>query len=183
MSDHESTQQLINKIESKDRRFRTAQAVFMILLLSVVLGIVYVQFRTLESVHQQLVVSRMVASETKSQSNAQNATIIHRLDCMTAFFSIPNRTNLTISDVEKCSISSNNPEQYFTPNNGTTTQKNTDGSTTTTTNNTPGNPGSSTQPTSQAPQNQAPVVVPTQKPPVRIIGIPVCIPFTSVCAR
>jgi hypothetical protein len=183
MSDHASTQELINKIESKDRRFRTAQAAFMLLLLAALVGIVFVQFRTLESVHQQLVVSRTVAAETKSQSNAQNAIIIHRLDCMTAFFSVPNRTNLTISDVEKCSISGNDPQQYFTPNNGTTTQKNTDGSTTTTTNDTPGNPGSSTGPTSQAPQNQAPTVPPVQKSPVRVFGIPVCIPFTGVCVR
>jgi hypothetical protein len=142
MSDHASTQELINQIESRDRKFRTTQSFFMFMLLATLIGIIFVQFRTLESVHQQLITSKATAQQATKQADSQRTTIIRRLDCMTAFFSQIDRQNLTIKDVDKCSISTDgNPEKFFAPANGSSTQKNTDGSTTTTTTNTPGNPG------------------------------------------
>lgn len=191
MSDHLSTQELINRIESKDRRFRTAQAIFLILLLSLLIGVVFVQFRTLDTVRQQLVASKAQADENSKQSDKQREVIVRRLDCMVAFFSQPDRTTIRIADIEKCSLEKDDPAQFFAPVNGTssTTTTNGDGSntTTTTTNDTPGNPGatpSTTPPQSTntpTPVPQPPVVEP--RPPVEVLGLPVCVPFTGVCLR
>lgn len=181
MSDHTSTQELISRIESKDRKFRTAQALFMAMLLATLIGIIFVQFRTLDTVHQQLTTSKATAAEATRQGDDQRKTIIRRLDCMTAFFSQPDRQNLTIKDVDKCSISAGgSAEQFFAPANGTSTQQNTDGSTTTTTTSTPGNPGA-TNPTPPAP-SATPTPAP-QPEPLKVLGVPVCVPFTGACVR
>lgn len=186
MSDHASTQDLIHRIESKDRKFRTAQSLFMIMLLAVLSGIIFVQFRTLDTVRQQLVASKATATETSKQSKAQRDTIIRRLDCVVAFFAQPDRTNLVISDIDKCSLNpSDNPTKFFAPANNTTSTTNTNGdgskTTTTTTQTTPGNPGATSPQTTQTPVKTPPIVEP--RPPVTVIGVPLCIPFTGVCVR
>lgn len=121
MSDHVSTQELINRIESKDRRFRTAQAVFLILLLSLLIGVIFVQFRTLDTVRQQLVASKAAVKENSKQSDKQREVIVRRLDCMVAFFSQTDRQNLSIQDIEKCSLSKDDElNKFFAPPNNTT---------------------------------------------------------------
>jgi hypothetical protein len=187
MSDHASTQELINSIEKKDKSFRLAQSIFLTLLLVLLVGIVFVQFRTLDTVRQQLVASKATATETTNQSNQQRDTIIRRLDCVVAFLNQPNRTALVISDIDKCSLNTaDSPTKFFAPADGTSTSTNTNGdgstTTTTTTNNTPGNPDlNHPQPVIQQPLTPPTTVEP--KPPLRVIGVPICVPFTEVCVR
>jgi hypothetical protein len=184
MSDHYSTQELINQIESKDRKFRTTQAFFMLMLLATLIAVIFVQFRTLDTVRQQLTSSKATAVEATKQGDEQRKTIIRRLDCMTAFFSQTDRQNLTIKDVDKCSISSDgSPEKFFAPANGSSSQVNTDGSTTTTTTKTPGNPGATNPKPATNPQPTSSPVIVEPRPPVEVLGVPVCLPFTEVCAR
>jgi hypothetical protein len=188
MSDHASTQDLIHRIESKDRKFRTAQALFMIMLLAVLTGIIFVQFRTLDTVKQQLVASKATAAETTKQSDDQRDKIIRRLDCMVAFFSQTDRTNLSIADIDKCSLNrDSNVQQFFSQPESTPSAKSpninqpSSGST---------NNGATTNDGTPAtvPSNQAPTPVPTPvtvqpTPPLKVLGVPICIPFTEVCVR
>jgi hypothetical protein len=183
---HERTQELIHKIESKDRRFRTAQSVFMIALMITLIAVIAIQFRTLETVKQQLAVQKATTAETTKQSDQQRKIIIRRLDCMVAFFSQKDRTNLSIQDIDKCSINRDGDiNQFFAPANGTSSSTSTNGdgskTTTTTTNSTPGNPGANSQTPPAQPVPQPPVVEP--RPPAQVLGVPVCVPFTNVCVR
>ena len=122
MSDHLSTQELINRIETKDRRFRVAQSVFLTLLLMFLSGIVFVQFRTLNTVREQLVSSKATALETSKQSDEQRDLIIRRLDCMVAFLSVEDRTGLTLADIDNCSkAESDNLDEFFKTDNSSQT--------------------------------------------------------------
>lgn len=186
MSDHLSTQQLIERIESKDRKFRTAQGLFTLLLFTALLGVIFLQFRTLSNVQEQLITSKATAAETAKQSDEQRDKIIRRLDCMVAFFSQTDRQNLTIADIEKCSLNrDDNIQQFFqqpepspseqSPNINQPSSGSTDNGATT-------NDG--TKP--EVPSVKPPTTVPVPEephPPFEVLGVPVCIPFTGVCVR
>ena len=114
MSDHLSTQQLISQIEKKDRRFRTAQSIFMALLMVTLICLVTLVFKTLNSVEEQLVGQKGIINEIKREEADQLAKITRRLDCMVVFFSTPERQNLTIENVENCALNRNEDiDQFF----------------------------------------------------------------------
>lgn len=114
MSDHLSTQELIHKIESKDRKFRLAQSVFMVLLLATLTGVIFVQFRTLDAVREQLISQKATSEERSTQNKELQDKIIRRLDCMVVFFSQPDRSGLTIENINECSLNRDgNIEQFF----------------------------------------------------------------------
>ena len=118
MSDHLSTQELISRIETKDRRFRFAQSVFLTLLLTLLIGVIYVQFSTLNAVREQLVISKATALETSRQSDEQRDLILRRLECVVAFLNVKDRTGLTLSDIENCSeTESDGLDRFFKSDN------------------------------------------------------------------
>lgn len=183
MSDHLSTQELINRIESKDRKFRTAQAIFTLLLFVALVGVIFLQFRTLNNVREQLNTSKATAAETAKQSDLQREKIIRRLDCMVAFFSQKDRTNLSISNIDKCSLDRNgNLNDFFIVPGGTINAP--ANGTTPTTSSQPSQQQSTTAP--KTPDTSPPVTSPRliePRPPVEILGVPICVPFTGICIR
>lgn len=182
---HKSTQDLIGQIERKDRRFRVAQAVFMLATLMALIVVISAQQRTLDGVKRQLTDQKAIATAANDRSADQQKTILRRLDCMTVFFGQKDRTNLTISNIDRCTLDRNGDLQKFFIQDSS-------GAPTTTKTEQPSSnlAPSGSQPTAQ-PQTINPngpgltpvVPGPTAPDPLRVLGIPVCIPFTSVCAR
>lgn len=184
MSDHSTTQELIENIEKKDRRFRTAQAIFMTILFSVLVGIIFFQYRTLQSVQNNLTQQKTIVDTIKKSNQSSLDTINRHLDCIVVYFGQQNRQNLTIQDINKCTLQSSNGAQTFfsqpqssqglTPSNtATPTTPSTPSSTQSVT------PAPTTSPTG-TPQ---PTPTPTPQPPITVLGIPICVPFTGVCVR
>lgn len=119
-----TTDQLIAQIEQKDRIFRIAQTIFMISTFVALIVVISAQQRTLTGVRDQLHQAKQVAAEQSKQSDASDAKIIRRLDCMTVFFSQKDRTNLSIANIDECTLDRDgNLQKFFTtdPQGNTTT--------------------------------------------------------------
>jgi hypothetical protein len=179
-----NTDELIAQIEHKDRRFRVAQALFMSATLVALIIVISAQQRTLDSVKAQLVEQKSIAEAAAQQSDDQRDKIIRRLDCIVVFFTNPDRADLTIDDIDKCTLNRDESVQQFfqlpepteseTPPDLTPSSGDPD----------PGAP----QPTTPKPENPPqpivpPVLPPSERPPIEVLGIPVCVPFTNVCIR
>lgn len=110
-----TTDQLIEQIETKDRRFRLAQTVFMVSTFIALAIVIFIQNQTLHGVQDQLTQAKEVAAEQSKQSDKSDEKIIRRLDCMTVFFSQRNRTNLTIDNIDRCTLNrEGNLQEFFT---------------------------------------------------------------------
>lgn len=116
MSDHLSTQELIQRVEIQNRKFKIAQTVFMTLLLVSLCAVITLQFQTLNNVEKQLAEQTIITEQNDKTTNEQTDKIIRRLDCMVAFFSQTDRVNLTIADIEKCSLNRDGSIQQFSLN-------------------------------------------------------------------
>lgn len=178
-----STDELIAQIEHKDRRFRLAQTLFMVSTLLALVIVISAQQRTLDSVKDQLVQAKGTAASQAKQSDDQRDKIIRRLDCIVVFFTQPNRTEVTIADIDKCALNRDkNVDQFFQQPESTPADRPpdlTNGAGSASPDQTPqaiGNP----QPTPIIPQQPVPT---PERPPVEILGIPACLPFTGICVR
>jgi hypothetical protein len=90
---HKETRELIlRNIEKKDRRFRTFQAIFVVLIFGALLALLWVQEATLNNVKKELVQQEAVVKEVKKS----NDTINRHLDCIIVYFGQKDRANLTI---------------------------------------------------------------------------------------
>lgn len=105
---------LLAAIERKDKRFRVAQAVFMIgtfLLLTVV---IIAQYNVLNQIKAQNMSAQATADKQSKESNERQEKIIRRLDCVVVFFGQKDRANLSIEDIEKCALNRDgNVDQFF----------------------------------------------------------------------
>lgn len=111
--DMQDTTALIHAIERKDRRFRLFQLLFMITTFIALIIIISAQQRTLDGVRDQLSQAKSTAQEQNKQSKEQQATILRRLDCMTVFFSQTSRMNLSIENIDKCTLNRDGSLQQF----------------------------------------------------------------------
>ena len=180
MSDHASTQELIGKIERKDKRFRFFQALFMVATFVALIFIIAAQQRTLDNVQTQVQKEAEVAEKAREQRTEQLAEITRRLDCMVVFFSQPNRDNLTIENVDNCVLNKNDDLNKFFQNDKNNSSENPP--------NLPNSAPTVTQENDEAqPQKEEEPTTVEPKPPVKletpIIDIPLCVPFLDVCAR
>lgn len=176
---HKSTQDLIGQIERKDRRFRVAQAVFMISTLIALIIVISAQQRTLTGIKDQLVQAKAAQAAASKQSDDQRDKIIRRLDCIVVFFTMPNRATVTIDDIDKCSLNRDQTvQQFFAQPENTPAEK-------------PPNlapsssapSGTTAQPNQPQPTTPTPPVIPSPPDPLKLLGVPVCIPLTNICAR
>lgn len=109
----ETTEALIAAIERKDRRFRLFQTLFMVGTFLALIFIISAQQRTLQGVEEQLTQAKGIASETAKRSDDSDKTILRRLDCMSVFFSQRDRTNLSIENIDKCTLNRGGDLQEF----------------------------------------------------------------------
>ena len=118
-----TTEQLLAQIEHKDRIFRFAQAIFMISTLVALIVVISAQQRTLAGVEQQLNQAKTSEAANSERSEENQQKVLRRLDCMTVFFSQRDRTNLTIQNIDECTLDRDgNIQRFFTndPGGGTT---------------------------------------------------------------
>lgn len=108
-----NTNELIAQIEKKDRRFRFFQTLFMVLTMLALVLVISAQQRTLDGVQSQLAQQKEIAAKADKSSKDQLATILRRFDCLTVFFSQTNRTNLSIEDIDKCTLNREGDLQQF----------------------------------------------------------------------
>lgn len=109
----ESTRTLIAAIERKDRRFRLFQTLFMVGTFLALIIIIGAQQRTLGELQDSQKQAEKVAVETAKRSKDQQDTILRRLDCMSVFFSQKDRTNLTIDNIDRCTLEREGSLQQF----------------------------------------------------------------------
>jgi len=124
VGEHDSTDKLIHAIESKDRRFRLFQMLFMVGTFVALIIIISAQQRTLDGVQTQLTQAKEVAQEQNKQSDELGKRIERRLDCMVVFFSQQERANLSIANIDKCTLNRDGDIQRFfrdDPDRGTVT--------------------------------------------------------------
>ncbi len=119
LEEHGSAEALIHAIEQKDRRFRLFQTLFMVGTFIALIVIISAQQRTLDGVQAQLDQAKKVAQDQSQQSDESQATILRRLDCMSVFFSQRDRTNLSIENIDKCTLNRDGDlQQFFTQQPG-----------------------------------------------------------------
>lgn len=179
---HASTQQLIREIERKDRRFRLAQSVFMVLLM---FGFIAGGYFAVQAYQNEQIARDAANKAVVDAINEKLGDQSKQLQCIVRFFTIDSteREKSSIRSVDDCfttdQTSATNPpltvEGGQSPNfsSGPVVGSNPQSS--------PGNSGSR-PPQAQNPP-QTPPEQPEEHPPVRILGVPVCVPFVGICVR
>lgn len=170
---HATTQKLIADIEAKDRRFRTAQAIFMVLIMLAISALLMFQYIQLSDANdtQDAQTKSVLAIEKHNDEQLQKQT--RYIQCIAQFFARNDRATLVLKDLDQCNIQSDGitvPGVDLTPTQAISTT----------------NPQLSTGNPAGAGSIQPPVVVtplptPPSSEPVQILGISVCIPFTHLC--
>lgn len=111
--EHSSATALIAAIEHKDRRFRLFQLMFMVGTFVALIIIIGAQQRTLDGVREQQQEAQQTAETQSKQTDKSQEIILRRLDCLAVYFSQRNRTDLTIQDINKCTLERNGTAQQF----------------------------------------------------------------------
>lgn len=184
---HATTRDLISKIEAKDRRFRTAWVIFMFIIALALCGVVLFQFRTNAKIDKQLTQLKVLAKTQQETIDAVKAsgdqrtkqlqTVNDHIDCIASFFNFRNRAQSVITDLDQCKVESFDGTSTTLPTNKNAQPQPQQQPAQTQPQNGGQTPSNSQQPQNQGSDNQP------QKPPVEILGVPVCVPFTSACVR
>lgn len=175
--EHFSTRQLISKIEAKDVRFRISLAVFMGISIIIMIGVILFQLKTLDGVRQQLDQQKVLLEEQKRSTDEIKATVAelsNQLDCIAKFFAQRSREDAQIADLDQCTIIRQDGSVVQSPLIQAPNQAPETPPTIS-----PDMPGL----TPLNPQQPADPPTDPESPPVEILGIPICIPFTGVCLR
>lgn len=175
---HIRTQTLIRDIERKDRRFRVAQSIFTILILLVLVGVITAQYRTLAGVRNQLQQQKEIAAMADKQNQERQETMLRRLDCMTVFFSQKDRTNLSIKDIDKCTLDRGGEiQKFFTQEPGQAPQTTKEQQPLPKVPSTPPKKGESAKP----PVKLHPRTLPPSHQSIEILDMPICVLLTKLC--
>lgn len=102
-----TTEMLIKNIEAKDRRFRVAQVIFLAVIITSILALLFLGYQQ-QLANQKLIASQEIALNKLTNGAKQRTEQINDLeqhiDCIVLLFQSKNRANLVISDVESCKI-------------------------------------------------------------------------------
>ena len=186
--DNVTAEELIRAIEKKDRRFRLFQTFFMVGTFLALIIIISAQQRTLDGITQQQAAQKEFSAESREERNDQNEAIARRLNCIIVFFSLPDRDEVTIEDINSCALNRDKTEQQFFAEPESTDQEQppnlTDGAPS------GGSDGSPAPTQPQQPTNPQPPTENPQQPnnPVELDlpllpSIPLCVPVTGICVR
>lgn len=106
MSDHLTTQQLIQKIETADRRYRKSSTLLLIIIGLAIALMLFLQFQALEQFKAQSAdrgaAIKALQEENKSESEKTN----RYLQCIARYFANPDRVNTVIQSIDDCNIDS-----------------------------------------------------------------------------
>jgi hypothetical protein len=178
---------LLHRIEKNDRRFRLAQSVFMTIIGLILVGLVAAQFvviNNFQSQSSERAKSLKVLQESNQRLGEENKGLNQQtnryIQCIARFFATTDRQTRVLTDLDKCTYEQNGQAVPGVDIHPTTEGPNTQGPQNTApfTEN-EGTPGEAPVQPSQPTTPQQPA----ERPPARVLGIPVCIPFTNVCVR
>lgn len=182
--DKQTHYDLLHKIEKNDRRFRTAQTIFMSIIGMILVGLVAAQFLVISNFQaqsaerakglKQLQEDNKTLSEANKHLNEQTNRYVQ---CIARFFATTDRQTRVLTDLDKCSYEQNGqslPGLDITPSSSLTPAPTTQEPTTPVTIS-PTTPG-------LTPVEPEPAE-PAEPAPFKVLGIPVCVPFTNVCVR
>lgn len=169
---------LLDTVQRKNRYFRIAELTFVVLVAIGIFVIIGTQMITLGRIRDQLDAQTALSAQQQAlgaERTRQINTLTRHLDCIVIFFQQTGRQNLTIDDINKCTISGNGtPQQFFDNDSGVAAPQ-----TTTPSASTPSKTPTKSTP-KPTPQEPTP---PAEQPPARILGIPVCVPLLDICVR
>lgn len=185
---HASTQQLIRDIERKDRRFRLAQSVFMVLLM---LGFIAGGYFAAQAYQAEQKARDAANKAVVDAINEKLEGQSKQLQCIVRFFTIDSteRETSSIRSVDDCfttdvtsqadppltveggqaSNFSLGPVAQAPPEPDISTPPQQPGR--------PADPGRPPQTPAEPPQ------APDEHPPVEVLGVPLCVPFVGICVR
>lgn len=104
MSDHLTTQQLIEKIETADRRYRKSSTLLLIIIGLAIALMLFLQFQALEQFKAQSA-DRGAAIKALQQENKEESEKTNRyLQCIARYFANPNRSQTVIQSIDDCNI-------------------------------------------------------------------------------
>ena len=109
-----SATELLLLIEKKDSRFRLFQTLFMVGTFILLIIVILAMQSVLNEIKQQNERAKEVAVKESKENEVNQEKIIRRLNCMVIFFSHEDRTNLSIDNIDKCSLNRDkNVNQFF----------------------------------------------------------------------
>lgn len=108
---HATTQQLLKKIDQKDKRFRLFSALFGIGILVGILFLLTISLQNQQAIKVQndqqaklLEAQGTLVDEIKANTDIKLEEVVRRLDCISTFFGTENRQYSTIQNVDTCVI-------------------------------------------------------------------------------
>lgn len=183
MTPQQKDRDLADEIRQRDRRFRFAQGLFLAVILVGFTALTLLAITQLNKLNEQAA----VRSKNLDILITDNQRQTEYIKCIARFFNERNRAGANLTDLDQCTIQradgSISPPQNVPPD-----RQNTVSSTLFVQTETPQQTvtvaPSEPQPTIVVPETPATEPVPTPvKDPVKVLGVPVCVPFTHVCAR
>lgn len=174
MSGEETSAEVIHKIQARDTKYRVFFVILMIVVIVSLFGVIFLQAQALSEFRGQSAERAASLKALQQQNLEASGRTNSYLQCLARFFAEQDRTNLTLTDLDKCSYERGGnavPGVDVTPTGGPADQQTTAPS------------GTSQQmPTVTPPAGQTPSTPAQNTPkPVEVLGIPVCIPLTNVC--
>lgn len=104
MSDHLTTQQLIAKIESADRKYRRSSTVLLIIIGVAIAATLILQYQALEQFKTQSA-ERGAGLKALQEENQRESERTNRyLQCIARYFANPDRAQTTIRSIDDCTI-------------------------------------------------------------------------------
>ena len=176
-ADSQTIRDLINQVESKDKKFRLFQGVFMGVVAIMLIALIGAQFFVINQFQSQS--AERAAGIKKIAETAQHNTELSNqyLQCIARFFATTDRQSRVLTDLDDCVYEQNGtviPGLDNSPTGQTTTPAPLVV--------TPDMPGL-TPLNPQQDQSPAEPEGNTVPDPVEILGIPLCVPFTGLCVR
>lgn len=104
MSDHLTTQQLIQKIESADRKYRRSSTILLIIIDVAIAATLILQYQALEQFKTQSAERGAGLKALSEEQKAESEKTNRYLQCIARYFADPNRSETIIADIESCSI-------------------------------------------------------------------------------
>lgn len=179
-ADDQAIRALIANVEAKDKRFRIFQGLFMGIVSILLIVLVGAQFFVIKQFQDQS--AQRAAGIKKIAQTAQHNTELSNqyLQCIARFFATTDRQSRILTDLDNCVYEQNGaviPGLDSNPTGNRAAQE------PVTIN--PNGPGLTQQSPSNTQQgdNSGNGGNSSENPPVEILGIPVCVPFTNVCVR
>lgn len=104
MSDHVSTQQLIQKIESADRKYRRSTTVLLIIIGIAIALMLFLQYQALEQFKGQSADRGAALKQLQEENKTESERTNRYLQCIARYFADPNRRETVIENIDSCNI-------------------------------------------------------------------------------